>query len=175
MQRRNSDLHETNLKKRTLTATSSVNLDMTRSLSRSNLARSVSGSIPNMIRSTSSSSFAAVKINNRQDSSKKISKTKSTSNLGLSSKTPDNVDKLRKELEASQHLVSRLRAQVEQKEQIAALACNNIKVRNMLIHCLKQAWTCFCCWEIIFGISCVFWLKLNWKSLAKLTKFEIDP
>ena len=139
MQRRNSDLHETNLKKRTLTATSSVNLDMTRSLSRSNLARSVSGSIPNMIRSTSSSSFASVKMNNRQDSSKKIGKTKSTSNLGLTSKTPDNVDKLRKELEASHQLVSSLRAQVEQKEQIAALACSNIKVRNMLIHCSKQA------------------------------------
>ena len=88
-------------------------------------------------------------MNNRQDSAKKIGKTKSTSNLGLSSKsasnlglsskTPDNVDKLRKELEASHHLVSSLRARVEQKEQIAALACNNIKVRNMLIHCLKQA------------------------------------
>ena len=127
IQRRNSDLQETSLRKRTLTASSSVNLDMSRSVSRSNLARSVSGSISNltrpgaMTRSTSSSSFTSLtRSGNRQPESKKISmtKTKSTSNLGLGAKSKlssgsESVEKLRRELEASQHLVTSLRAELE--------------------------------------------------------------
>ena len=83
MQRRNSDLIETGLRKRTLTHTSSVNLprslETARTLSSSNgnLARSITGSItnlarssPRMVRSISSSSFSAVELgarNGRQD------------------------------------------------------------------------------------------------------------
>ena len=129
IQRRNSDLQETSLRKRTLTASSSVNLDMSRSVSRSNLARSVSGSISNltrpgaMTRSTSSSSFTSLtRSGNRQPESKKmnmgLTKTKSTSNLGLGAKSKlssgsESVEKLRRELEASQHLVTSLRAELE--------------------------------------------------------------
>ena len=75
MQRRNSDLIETGLRKRTLTHTSSVNLP--RTLSTSNLSRSISGSVtnlsktsPRMVRSCSSSSFSAVELgvrSGRQD------------------------------------------------------------------------------------------------------------
>jgi len=113
MQRRNSDLNETNLRKRALTHTSSVNLprsmsESTRSLSSSNtnLVRSVSGSIsnlartsPRMVRSSSSSSFSTVEFAARtrqlQDSMVKSqgdisqdSKVKSQvkRNLGLTSK-----------------------------------------------------------------------------------------
>lgn len=79
MQRRNSDLVEPGLRKRTLTHTSSVNLprsmsESARALSSSNgnLARSISGSItnlaktsPRMVRSCSSSSFSAVELGAR--------------------------------------------------------------------------------------------------------------
>ena len=130
MQRRNSDLllETTNLKKRTLTATSSVNLDMTRSLSRTNLARSVSGSISNLhlVRSSSSSSFASLKNTPRES----LKNTPRDKKLNIPSQGPakSNVEKLKKELEASNSLISSLRAEVEQKEQIAALALGGAKV-----------------------------------------------
>ena len=144
MQRRNSDLllETTNLKKRTLTATSSVNLDMTRSLSRTNLAISVSGSISNlsMVRSSSSSSFASFK-NAPRDSLKTSPRDKKLNIPSQGAKS--NVEKLKKELEASNSLISSLRAEVEQKEQIAALALNGAKVcgsketKDLII-----IWTC---------------------------------
>ena len=157
IQRRNSDLQETSLRKRTLTASSSVNLDMSRSVSRSNLARSVSGSISNltrpgaMTRSTSSSSFTSLtRSGSRQPESKKmnmgLTKTKSTSNLGLGAKSKlgsgsESVEKLRRELEASQHLVTSLRAELEisgaQTQVYVMLACNkllqNLKINTILL------------------------------------------
>ena len=155
IQRRNSDLQETSLRKRTLTASSSVNLDMSRSVSRSNLARSVSGSISNltrpgaMTRSTSSSSFTSLtRSGSRQPESKKISmtKTKSTSNLGLGAKSKlsfgsESVEKLRRELEASQHLVTSLRAELEisgaQTQVYVMLVCNKLlqilKINTILL------------------------------------------
>ena len=154
IQRRNSDLQETSLRKRTLTASSSVNLDMSRSVSRSNLARSVSGSISNltrpgaMTRSTSSSSFTSLtRSGSRQPESKKISmtKTKSTSNLGLGAKSKlssgsESVEKLRRELEASQHLVTSLRAELEisgAQTQVCHATCNKLlqilKINTILL------------------------------------------
>ena len=80
MQRRNSDLIETGLRKRTLTHTSSVNLP--RTLSTSNLSRSISGSItnlaktsPRMVRSCSSSSFSAVELGTRSGRQDPLIKT----------------------------------------------------------------------------------------------------
>ena len=117
MQRRNSDLLEpTNLRKRTLTASSSVNLDMSRSLSRSNLARSVSGSVSSlpMLRSTSSASL--------KNSLAAKTGAKNTS-----------VEKLKKDLETSKSLILSLRAEVEQKEQIAMMALSGAKVVDNFI------------------------------------------
>ena len=99
------------MRKRTLTASSSVNLDMGRSLSRSNLARSVSGSVSSlpMLRSTSSASL--------KNSLPSKSGAKNTS-----------VEKLKKDLETSKSLILSLRAEVEQKEQIAMMALSGAKV-----------------------------------------------
>jgi len=155
MQRRNSDLNETNLRKRALTHTSSVNLprsmsESTRSLSSSNtnLVRSVSGSIsnlartsPRMVRSSSSSSFSTVEFAARtrqlQESMVKSQgdlsqdakiKSQVKRNLGLATKqksnVTDQVGRLKQELEDAQNLVKSLRAEVEQKEHIAAIAVN---------------------------------------------------
>ena len=63
MQRRKSDLQEEpSLRKRTLTASSSVTLDTAgRSPSRSNLARAVSGSVSNLAAMTRSGSSSSMK------------------------------------------------------------------------------------------------------------------
>ena len=214
MQRRNSDLIETGLRKRTLTHTSSVNLP--RTLSTSNLSRSISGSVtnlsktsPRMVRSCSSSSFSAVELgarSGRQDplvksqvsilcwienkmrkprssihsfwsdwiievelrldvllpriwgglsvihvsinivqlSQMDINKAKSSlkMNLGLGSNQKSDglnqVERLRRELQEAHNLVCSLRAQVDQKEHIAALALSGSRVSSHESHDLQK-------------------------------------
>ena len=121
MQRRKSDLQEEpSLRKRTLTASSSVTLDTAgRSPSRSNLARSVSGSVSNLAAMTRSGSSSSMK---------RLGKPKVSEEGVKLVKSVGGVEALRAELESSQQLVASLRAEVQQKEQIAALAVTGAQV-----------------------------------------------